>query len=85
VPPGGESFAALVERVKPAILRHTAAYRGRDIVAVAHAGTIRAALAFALGIPPQAALNFAIEPLSLTRIDWLGAGWRVGGVNWLHD
>ena len=42
------------------------------VVAVAHAGTIRAALAQALGLPPQRALSFVIDPLSLTRIDRFG-------------
>jgi alpha-ribazole phosphatase len=82
-PPGGESFAAMVERVRPVIDRLCAEQAGRDIVAVAHAGTIRAALAVALDITPGAALCFVIEPLSLTRIDRLSSGWRVLGTNWL--
>ena len=81
-PPGGESFIQLVERVGPAILRLTRDHEGRDIIAVAHAGTIRAALAIALGLHPRAALSFVIDPLSLTRIDAVGEGWRVAGVNW---
>jgi broad specificity phosphatase PhoE len=85
-PPGGESFADLVARVSPVILRLTTAHRGGDIVAVTHGGTIRAALALALGIPPQTALSFAIENCSLTRLDHLGpatadAVWRVAFVN----
>ncbi len=84
-PPGGESFAALTERVSEAILRLSDEYGGRDIVAVAHAGTIRAALALALDISPETALCFAIDPLSLTRIDVLAGGWRVVGVNWLPE
>ncbi len=82
-PPAGESFAAVIERVRPVIERLSGDLPGRDILAVAHAGTIRAALAVALGISPEASLSFVIEPLSLTRIDWLETGWRVAGVNWL--
>lgn len=82
-PPGGESFAALVQRVGDAIARVGARHAGEDIVVVAHAGTIRAALAVALGISPAAALAFAIEHVSLTRIDAVGAAWRVLGVSWL--
>jgi alpha-ribazole phosphatase len=85
-PPGGESFADLIARVWPAIVRLTEEHAGRDIVCVSHGGTIRAALAMALGITAQAALSFAIENCSLTRIDRLGPAtscglWRVGCVN----
>ena len=59
---------------------------GRDIVAVTHGGTIRAAIGFALGLEPQAALAFSVENCSLTRIDHLTAGggdglWRIVAVN----
>jgi alpha-ribazole phosphatase len=50
-------------------------------VIVAHSGTVRAALAIALGIAPDGALRFKIDPLSLTRIDRLETGWRVVCVN----
>ncbi|WP_279358143.1 histidine phosphatase family protein [Methylobacterium indicum] len=84
-PPGGESFSDLSARVGAAIAELTAEHSGRDIVAVAHGGTIRAALAIALNLPPQGGLAFAIENCSLTRLDHYdgpdGAGWRVGMVN----
>ena len=85
-PPGGESFLDVIERVSRAIRGLIAAYAGRDIIAVAHGGTIRAALALALGLDPEAALAFTIENCSLTRIDHidgpgLGHGWRVATVN----
>jgi alpha-ribazole phosphatase len=84
--PGGESFADLLARVTPCVRRLTNEHSGRDIVCVSHGGTIRAALALALGITPQAALSFTIENCSLTRIDYLGEFggndlWRVGCVN----
>ena len=86
VPPGGESFVAVMKRVAAAVERLTRAHAGRDIVVVAHGGSIRAALAFALGLNPETALAFSIEPLSLTRLDHIegpgaGHGWRVGVVN----
>ena len=81
VPPGGESFATQVARVADAIDRHARLNDGRDILAIAHAGTIRAALAHALGIDPARALSLAIAPLSLTRIDAVSQGWRVECVN----
>ena len=85
-PPGGESFATLVARTAEAIERLNRAHRGRDIVSVGHGGNIRAALALALGIPPQAALGFFIENCSITRLDCLTPEdgvrlWRIAAVN----
>jgi broad specificity phosphatase PhoE len=68
-PPAGESFADLTERVGPALRAHSAALAGRDVVCVAHGGTIRAVLSIALDIEPERALGFAVENCSLTRID----------------
>jgi len=85
-PPGGESFVDLYERVRPVIERLNVEHRGRDIVAVTHGGTIKVALAVALGIVPQSALSFTIENCSITKLDHLqpeGANgfWRVAAVN----
>lgn len=85
-PPGGESFTDLVGRVAPAIARLIVEHRGRDIVAVTHGGTIRAAIGLALELAPQAALAFATENCCLTRLDHLSTGgggglWRVVAVN----
>lgn len=81
-PPGGESFADLCDRVSQTVVSNLTGEHS-DIVAVAHAGTVRAALALALGLEPSQALVFEIAPLSLTRIDWLmtHGAWRVGCVN----
>ena len=85
-PPGGESFALLSRRVQIAIARLNERYRGRDIVAISHGGVIRAALSKALALAPENALAFAVDNLSLTRIEHFpepgGAhGWRVAAVN----
>lgn len=85
-PKGGESFADLIARVVPAIERLSAEYRGREIVAVTHGGTIRAALGHALGLTPQASLSFFIENCSISRIDHLSPDgapqlWRVATVS----
>ncbi len=76
-PPGGESFADQIVRVRDGLTRLPAG----DVVLVVHSGTVRAALAIALEIDPEPALRFAIDPLSLTRIDCLTRGWRVVSVN----
>jgi broad specificity phosphatase PhoE len=85
-PPLGESFADVIARVVPAVISITAAYAGRDVVAVAHGGTIRAAAALALGLDPEAVLALSIDNLSVTRLDHIdddenGAAWRVVTVN----
>ncbi|SDN85964.1 histidine phosphatase family protein [Afipia sp. GAS231] len=76
-PPGGESFADQIERTRTGLARLPAG----DAVLVVHSGTIRAVLAIALELSPDGALRFAIDPLSLTRIDRLESGWRIVGVN----
>ena len=76
-PPGGESFVDQIARVRDGV----AALPAGDVVLIAHAGTIRAALAVALEIPPDKALSFVIDPLSLTRLDRLDTNWRVVAVN----
>jgi len=88
-PPGGESFAAVIERVGPEMERLTAEHQGRDIVCVAHGGSIRGAVAHALDLHHERALSMVIDTLSLTRIDHIDGGvlngrgkaWRVVGVN----
>ncbi|WP_370030157.1 histidine phosphatase family protein [Oceanicella sp. SM1341] len=79
--PGGESWDALMARVSAAIAALEAAAPGADLVLVSHAGPIRAALALALGLGPEQAFAFRIDPLSLTRIDRLGSAWAVERVN----
>lgn len=85
--PNGESFADLVARVTPVIDDLNRRHRGRDIVAVTHGGTIRAAVAYALGLDPDGALSFSTENCSLTRLDYLlpdpdkRGAWRVACVN----
>lgn len=86
--PGGESFVDLVERVAPVIQRLNRDFAGHDIIAVAHGGSIRAALGLALDLAPEAALSFTIGNTSLTRLDYFddptarhGHAWRVAGVN----
>ncbi len=90
-PPGGESFADVLARVAADIDALTRTHAGQDIVVVAHGGSIRAALALALGLDAGNALGFRIDTLSLTRIDHVPPGadrapgtlrrWRVEAVN----
>jgi len=77
-PPGGESFAEVCARIGPALQEIAAT---GDVTIVAHAGTVRAGLALAVG--PTAALAFEVAPLSVTGLRALpGGGWTIVEVNW---
>lgn len=84
-PPNGESFAVSCRRVLRRIEAMSNTRKSGSIVCVAHAGTIRAALALALDLDFAASIRFEIDPLSLTRIDAFvaegGISWRVQSVN----
>lgn len=73
-PPGGESFLDMTTRVTPALQEIE-----RTTLIVAHAGTVRAALAMVVG--PVAALTFSIDPLSLTVMRRAGTDWAIEYVN----
>ena len=90
--PGGESFMDLYNRVATAIATINTEHAGRDIIAVAHGGTIKAAVGLALGGLPEKGLAFTIDNCSVTRLDHLASdghsGWRVPMVNqqpWIAD
>jgi alpha-ribazole phosphatase len=78
--------------VKGAIDRITIQHAGRDIIAVAHGGTIKAALGLALGGLPEKGLAFDIDNCSVTRLDHFAtngnSNWRLPMVNqqpWIAD
>jgi alpha-ribazole phosphatase len=90
--PGGESFMDLYNRVRGAIERIGGEQAGRDIIAVAHGGTIKAAIGLALGGLPDKGLAFDIDNCSVTRLDHFEsaghASWRLPMVNqqpWIAD
>ncbi len=81
VPPEGESMDQVRDRVGEALERLTDAFAGQNVVAVSHGGTIRAAVAHAMGAPAAAALHLSIQNLSLTVLERHALGWRVVCVN----
>jgi alpha-ribazole phosphatase len=91
--PGGESFMDLYNRVRGAIERINTEHAGKDVIAVAHGGTIKAAIGLALGNQPERGLAFTIDNCSVTRLDHLvssngHSGWRIPMVNqqpWIAD
>tara|TARA_B100000029_G_scaffold515476_1_gene622664 strand:+ start:583 stop:1218 length:636 start_codon:yes stop_codon:yes gene_type:complete len=88
-PPGGESFTDQVDRVGKLMKYYTQEYKGKNIIAVCHGGTIRAALTFSLNLSPESGMAFKIDTLSLTKTEYIkggilrgkGSAWRVTGVN----
>lgn len=90
--PGGESFLDVYNRVRAAVDRINAAHAGRDVIVVAHGGTIKAAIGLALGGMVEKGLAFTIDNCSVTRLDHLASqshsGWRLPMVNqqpWIAD
>lgn len=75
--PGGETFTALKERVA-AWMQDVAAGEGR-ILAVTHPNVMRAALALALDIPPEAAFRIDIAPLTTVTLSF-NRVWRLQGL-----
>lgn len=80
-PPGGESFDAMIARVGAGLERLAANATGRDTVIISHGGAIRAACAHAMGLSAHQALCFAIDNISLTRLEHQDKGWRILSVN----
>ncbi|PFG43549.1 putative phosphoglycerate mutase [Isoptericola jiangsuensis] len=67
-PPGGESYAALGERVLPALDDVAAAHATGTSVVVAHAAVIRALVGLTLQAPPTAWGRLRIPPCSLSIV-----------------
>ncbi len=67
-PPGGESFEDVMRRVTDGLRLQTVRHAGKTLVLITHGGTIRAALAHALGLDGESALRFSIDPCALTRL-----------------
>ena len=90
--PNGESFMDLYNRVRRVVDRINLEHAGRDVVAVAHGGTIKAAIGIALGDQPERGLAFTIDNCSITRLDYFASPernvWRLPMVNqqpWIAD
>jgi alpha-ribazole phosphatase len=90
--PDGESFMELYTRVCRAIVRINVAEAGKDVIAVGHGGTIKAAVGLALGGQPERGLAFDIDNCSVTRLDHIASAdtslWRLPMVNqqpWIAD
>jgi broad specificity phosphatase PhoE len=67
-PDGGESLAALGERVRAACDDLVADATDADVVVVSHVSPIKAAVAWALGVGDEVAWRMWVAPASITRI-----------------
>ncbi len=85
-PPQGESLAEVMGRVGRAVETLSRGHPQEERIVFAHGGVIRAALGLSLSLEPERALCFAVDNLSVTRIDRIAVPgepvqWRIGGVN----
>jgi broad specificity phosphatase PhoE len=67
-PPGGESLAALHDRVAAGCQELLTDAATRNIVVVTHVSPVKAAVAWALGVAPAVAWRMYVAPGSITRI-----------------
>ncbi|MBI3113717.1 MAG: histidine phosphatase family protein [Rhodospirillales bacterium] len=78
-----------IRRTARVIERMTTEHEGRDIVAVAHGGTVRAAVAHALGLAPEQGMAITVGTLSVSVLEHVkggllrgrGGAWRVVSIN----
>ena len=73
-PPGGESLAATIERVRGALDRQRAAFPGGRLLVVSHMGPIKSAASLALGAGAAAFYRLHLGLASLTTIAWYADG-----------
>lgn len=80
--PGGESFADLIRRTGSWLSALLGSTRDDDcVLAVAHAGSIRALLCHALGLPPARALALTVDHAHASRVAYRGGQFEVRYMN----
>ncbi len=65
--PGGEAIEAFLTRIRRAAKRFSE-FEGPSVLAVTHAGVIRAMICHLLGLSPRQYVLFDVKPASLTKI-----------------
>jgi alpha-ribazole phosphatase len=68
--PGGESYADLEARASEGIAALAGRPGSRLVVVVTHGGVIRAVLRSLLGFPPEHVFRLAVDPASVTTLEW---------------
>ena len=79
--PGGESFADLQERVDAGIDELVQGHRDELVVVATHGGVVRAVLRSVLELPAERIFRIAVEPASVTTLDWVDGEPIVRAVN----
>jgi broad specificity phosphatase PhoE len=79
--PGGETYDELRVRVEHALMEIVARHTEQTIVAVSHAGAIRAAFAAWLEVPAPAAFRIDQSFAGVNVVDWIGGAPLVRLVN----
>jgi len=72
-PEGGESLAALGDRVRAACEALAPEAHDRDVVVVTHVSPVKAAVAWALGVGDEVAWRMWVGPASISRIGIAGS------------
>lgn len=80
-PEGAESLDAFFQRVSEAMDAAVSRYEEENILVVAHAGVIRAAIAHAAGAEASTMYRYKIPYAGFTRIRFDGVGWAIDFVN----
>ena len=79
--PGGESYADLRARALVAVERLRASHDGATVVSVTHGGVVRAVVSETLGVPAERIFRIAVDPASVTVVEWLDGEPLVRRVN----
>ena len=69
-PPGGESFAALQQRVRAYVEELAQTHAGQTIALVSHVGPIKVLLAAALAAPISVSFRIFLDPATISVVDW---------------
>ncbi|MEZ0238938.1 MAG: histidine phosphatase family protein, partial [Methylophilaceae bacterium] len=80
-PPGGESFQALYQRASEFFAECAEKHAGQSVVAITHAGVIRALLAHALKLPLENVPGFHLDFGGVTKLIVSGPHINVAYVN----
>jgi probable phosphoglycerate mutase len=80
-PEGAESLDAFYQRVSDAMEAAAAQHDEESLLVVAHAGVIRAAIAYAAGAPASTMYRYKIPYAGFTRIRSDGKAWSIEYVN----
>ena len=73
-PPGGESLAALADRVERARRRVVESFDSETVVVVAHAMVVKTIVASAMDAPVEAAHRVDVQPASLAEVAYWSDG-----------